>query len=288
MSQLLTAMSLALPDGTPVPLLVPRYRGIKQVDGLAGFATRTVVVPNNGRQGSRSRTRFRDDRVITLTGMVMGGAPHQPDRAWDEFFAIEAVLSQAVDTERELAYTLGFGRELVSYVRAEPLTVSASATDGSMIGYQAVLRATDPRAYEPQWITREAVPFAASAGGDTYPRTYPYTYRAPISTTVQIDNSGSVETPLILTLNGYLLNPIIRFGDREMIFRTELAQGDTIVINTRDRTVLLNNEANRRSLMDTANSRWFDAPPGLTPLQLLAEDAGDGATLTAQYRIARQ
>lgn len=288
MSQLVTAMSLALPDGTPVPLLVPGYRHIKAVDGLAGMSTRTVIVPNNGRQGSRSRTRFRDDRPITITGFTLGGGGVQPDRAWDEYWSIASAFSGAIDTDRELAYTLGFGRELVSLVRFEGDPISLNVTGGNMVPYTATLRATDPRAYEPQWITRIAVPLAGGAGGDIYPSTYPIHYRPPVSTTVQIDNPGSVETPLIITINGYLLNPIIRFGTREMIFNAEIAQGDQLVINTRDRTVLLNNESNRRSLLDTARSRWFDAPPGITPLQLLAADSQPGAGITVQYRIARQ
>lgn len=285
MSRLLTALSIQDATGSDVPLMADGARKITKASGLAGIRVRELVTARSGRHGSRNRSRNRDDAQITLDGILIGA---DPDDTWTLYDTVAGALAVAVDTDRLLKWTAGDTLTLQQQVRL-------SALDGplevgpNIIRYQAVLRGSDPNVYSQTEYTASATALSGQGGGFVAPFIAPFTVNAPPETVAGVTNNGFVDSPPIFELAGYLLNPIVRLAPGvELQLAGEIAAGDTLTIDVAQRSVLLNDAANRRSLVDTANSTWFEIPPGASTITLLASDFSAGAGLTVRWRDARE
>lgn len=97
-------------------------------------------------------------------------------------------------------------------------------------------------------------------------------------------NYGNRPAPVVFTIFGPTTNPRIYNDDTgdEMIFDITLSSDQTLVVDTRYRTVRLDG-VNRRSAL-TAPS-WFHLQPGDNHLKYFA-DSATSSTVTATYRSA--
>jgi hypothetical protein len=282
MSNLITAISLEGPDGVQVTLMQPQYRYVKRIEGLSGIRVRKAKRPRTGRNGSVDRTKLRDDAQIIITGMVRG---EDADRAWMEYDAVTRAFVGAVDTDRLLKWSAGNDRHLQMGVRLDESQAPVEVGP-DLIAYQVTLSGPDPNGYSQTLETASAVPTGGTGGGMTLPVMFPFTFDPAAGGAVAIDNTGTAPTPPLILLSGYLRNPIVRLGDYQLAFDAEIADGDTLYVNAADRTVLLNNEANRINFLRFEDSRWFDLPVGESIVTLLAEDFSGAAGIEVQYRPA--
>jgi hypothetical protein len=286
-ASLLSSLTIEDATGTQIALLAPGTRQVSKADGIQGVRVRELVVPRVGRHGSRARTRLRDDRVITLEGHCLGSTD---DQVWQEYHAISRALGDAVDTDRVLRWTLGSGLALYSRVRLTEL-VPAFEVGPRMLAYQAHLRAPDPRAYSQSTVVVIPVPVAGTTTpGLKYPYAYPSRFQVAAGggTSLAMTNLGTAPTPLVIQLTGYMLDPTVQFGDRQLVFSGTIATGDTLTISNVERPrVILNGTANRISMLVSERSRWFDLPPGRSSsMQLIARDVGAGSIISAQFQHA--
>lgn len=121
-------------------------------------------------------------------------------------------------------------------------------------------------------------------GGRTYNLIPPRAYGVNGSPgTVSIVNAGSRVTWPVLSIAGPVVNPSVRvIGGASLTTLMTVAAGQTLVIDTGARTVLLDGVTRRHFL--STDSQWFSAPPGQTDL-LYSADSGSGQ-LTVQWRDA--
>jgi hypothetical protein len=286
-SGLLSALSLDTPDG-PVTLLARGTRGVRSAEGFAGMATRVITTVRAGRHGSINRTRHRQDRQISWEGTLHGGG--DPDQAWWEYQQVARALASAQDEDRELHYTLGQGLPLFARVRLEELSAPIQVGPNA-IKYQATVRAQDPRGYSTIEQTAQTGPIAQSAtpaGTIVFPLKFPFRFSALTTGGLLVYNAGTVGTPPVIELDGYLLNPVVQLGDRRLVFAGEIAEGDTLTIDTDKRTVMLNGTANRRGLLDSVQSRWFELPPYPAVIELLPQAFAGQGGLRVRFRDAIQ
>jgi hypothetical protein len=282
MSSLITALSLEGPDGVQVTLMQPGYRNVRRIEGLAGVRVRKAKRPRTGRNGSVDRTKLRDDAQVVITGLVYG---EDADRAWLEYDTITRALVGAVDTDRLLMWSAGTSRHLQMNVRLDESQAPVEVGP-DMVAYQVILSGSDPNGYSQTLVTASAVPTGGTGGGMTFPEIMPITFSPSSGGAVAIDNTGTAPTPPTIVLTGYLRDPIVRLGDRELVFDGEIADGDELYIDVANRTVLLNGTANRINMLRFEVSRWFDLPVGGSIVTLLAEDFSGAAGIEVQYRPA--
>lgn len=282
-SAMITALSLEGPDAVDVPLLSSPYRRVERVEGLGGVRVRKAKRPRTGRHGSVDRSKLRDDAVITITGSVTG---EDADRAWLEYDAITRAFVGAVDTYRLMKWSNGTERLLQMAVKLDEMQAPVEVGP-DLVRYQVTVSGADPNGYSQALQTVSGEPLATSGGGGFVFRfTFPFHFNPSSGGNLSVTNSGTAPTPPTFLLHGYLRNPIIRLGDRQLTFEGEIAAGDTLYVNAADRTVLLDGTADRGNLLKFEETRWFDLPVGTSTVTLLAEDFGVGSGLDVQYRHA--
>jgi hypothetical protein len=100
-----------------------------------------------------------------------------------------------------------------------------------------------------------------------------------------VTNIGNRPTPPTFVVTGPVTNPVITnaTNSHTMRFTITLGAGETLTINTRDRTVYLNGVTNRRNIMTTPD--WFFLDPGVNFINYGAF-TGAGSSLQVTYRSA--
>lgn len=260
------ALTIRDPAGTDVALH-GGLRNVRDVKGLAGMAARVSVRPRIGRSGSKSVTRHREDRPVTVELQFLG---EDTQHALEDYYTLSRAVNSAVDTDRLLRWTLGT-YNLESLVRAESIEPPALVA-GRILETQIGLRAMDPRAYGQ---TERSVTGVA------------------INTTATVTNAGSVETPARFVLHGPLTGAQIierlpnglLSDDRRLRF-WDIPSGVSLTIDVDKRTVVDATGADRYDLFKAALSRWFYLAPGSPQVHLLA-NTGTG-TLDIHNRDAFQ
>lgn len=159
-----------------------------------------------------------------------------------------------------------------------------------------VRRALGSPTWTAQWVAVDPLVYSATeqsgstgrveaGSGFTSPFTPPFTLGASVSGSVRIDNDGSVAGPWTARLDGPLTNPVISNGTERLAFTAngglDLAAGEFVLLDSRDRSVLLAGTADRRLVL-SVDSRWWNLLTGENDFTLTA-DAGTG-TLTVTGR----
>jgi phage-related protein len=95
-------------------------------------------------------------------------------------------------------------------------------------------------------------------------------------TTGTVTNNGNVNTWPILTFNGPLTNPILTNTDLTESFKLNvtLASGHSVVVDTLNKTIILDGTTNANAYFDLTNT-WLSWIPGINHLTLSAS-AGTG------------
>jgi hypothetical protein len=161
---------------------------------------------------------------------------------------------------------------------------------------RAGFRVLDPLIYSggPNGLRSEEMNLPQSSGGLIIDPTAGYlTLPFCISATViagqvTIESCGTSETPAILTIYGPCVEPrvTLRVEDETaqiLHYHGTLLSGQSLVLNTRARTALLNGVVSRRGLV---SGDWFLIPPGVSEIAFSAVDYNTEARLTVEWRDA--
>jgi Phage tail protein len=186
--------------------------------------------------------------------------------------------------------TVGMAQRLVF---AKSLGLKYDLTDTArygMIPFQVQLGCEDPSIYSDPAITASGS-LAGTAGGRGYPESFPISYGVNANQSagaVAATNMGNKETDATITVYGPVVNPAVVLDQTSaaLYFNITLASTDSLVINLRSRTVLLNGTANRRGTL-SSTSQWFMLQPGTNNILFLGT-AGSGGTpsMSVSYRSA--
>jgi hypothetical protein len=96
-------------------------------------------------------------------------------------------------------------------------------------------------------------------------------------------NNGTHTAYPTITMNGPLTNPTLvdSVGGITMSFNITLAAGDQLVVNCKDRSVVLNGTVSRRNTL--AGLQWFKVPAGMSETIAFGATAGTGTATVNLY-----
>lgn len=238
--------------------------------------------------GSWSGNKFAGERIITWEGRFA------PDRTvWvDALRELRKTLCLPTGTEEyEIAVRL-HEETLIAYgaVTARSLPGDSQfATYGAKLVIQ--FTCSDPRRYMPnENLWSLAFPEVVEHG-----LIYPLSYDLDYGVTVLppdgvLVNEGNVLTPVTMVIQGPVVNPSIynqTLGVR-ISFNISLADGETLTVDTRTGTVLLNGIADRlfTRTSDSAPILSFGLSPGENEISTGASEWDAPANITFAWRDA--
>lgn len=184
-----------------------------------------------------------------------------------------------------VATTSAFRAKVWAQGTAEPAAFNVEAFDGAVTaagGFKinAVRNAGNtnvaPILSWDQAEQDEGIGFNVDFGGGALP-----------GTSFNLTNIGNRPTPVQYVIQGPCDNPIVTntTTGQSMLFITSLSASDTLTVNTRDKTVYLNGNINRRNTLQAPN--WFFLNPGVNNIAFGAASGTPGTTqLTVSYRSA--
>jgi hypothetical protein len=138
--------------------------------------------------------------------------------------------------------------------------------------------ATDPRRYSTTQQTA-STGLSTAVGGLAFPAAAPFVFGSGgTDSTMSCPNVGTFPAPWVATFTGPLVAPALTHlatGKVLNLSGANLAAGETLVVDSLARTVLLNGSASRYSWL-TSTSQWFDLDPGANSVNLTgASGAGN-------------
>lgn len=285
---MLLSLTLDDKDGNPVTLSDAAGNvGLVEVQGLIGIGP-----PRDSRRvrpqshGAIDETRFEDGRLIAL---VLEAAGPTYEAAIVNFRAVTAALLDTWESGPALLkWTEGTtGAQLQRLVRLASDVSPPIQDNAARFLFSVQLFAEDPCAYAQAATTTSGL-LSGGGGGLVAPIVFPVVFSQSFAGTLSINNMGNRKAPLVLRVYGQCVNPsvlIVETGETITLSGT-INLGDYVEIDTQTRTLLLNGVTSVGSLLDSASTRWFSAPRGISTLRLLANSYDTNASLTATYRSA--
>lgn len=308
-------LSLADKDGNDVTYHETATRCITYATGL--LAGGVAAPRTDGRRvlpqahGGIDPTKYTDGKIITLGHELTAATFAALEQDWRDVVA-------------PIQHTLDHGPALLKWTQGgddgtdlelQRLVKVAAEVDQPLEGGAKLFAFTsqffseDPRAYDQAPFEATGDPLSEGVGGGkTYPFTYTHNivagegghrvYAESSGGAVSVAVGGVKSTPPVFRLYGYALNPAIvnldtgerlQFGASVAVPSAEIANGNYLEIDVKNRTVYLNGDetVNQRNLFNPAASTWFELPPDTTTnLQLVAQDFDAGAYLYVTGRDA--
>lgn len=247
-------------------------RAVSRVEGLIGIpAVRSVVTARSDAHGSNNRTRFMDSRLITIDGEV-SGATHAA--AYAEFDTICQAFEQSLEAPALLKYQrAGGGLQLQQLVKLDGDIQPPLEEGAKLLKYQVELRAADPRAYSQTLTTVSTAACSGGAGGLSFPFQPPVLFVANTSGQASVTNAGKTGSSPLIRLYGYLSAPtlILQSTGERLAFRSDIPAGVVLTIDPFQKTIK-EGTVNRRNMLDSKNSTFWDLPSGTSTVRLLARD----------------
>lgn len=146
--------------------------------------------------------------------------------------------------------------------------------------------ATDPRIYA-NAPSSATTGLSTSSGGLTFAAAAPFVFgTGGAGSTMACPNAGTFTTPWTATFTGPLVAPTLTHvttGKAIILSGASLAAGDTLVVDSAAKTILLNGTASRYSWL-AGTSQWFDLDPGANSVNLTG--ASGAGTVTLAWRSA--
>lgn len=267
---------------------------VTNIEGLDSPEFRITDRDREGQDGGFVDVEFEKMRNIVIDGTVYAPANR-----------LEAFLD-------DLKYNYGPSNDLQPFFLIAPSTNErvvfcksrgvryswATARRTGTVEIQISLTAEDPAIYDSIPVTDDTG-LAQVVGGRGYNKAYNFGYAGLFSGTdfyvdeyvddygtaltpsdgsCHITNGGNRPTGAIIQIFGPIRNPSVVHdtSGRQLSFNIELIADQYLTIDLRNRTVRLNDSANRRHTM-LSTSRWFLLPPGENSLRLLGVDPTSGA-----------
>jgi len=236
--------------------------------------------------GLKAGDDFLGSRVVAVTMDIYGANKADMQLRTDEF-----LTAFTVGDEQALTFQLpgvaggGVGR-IMARVRKRSVRHDLDFLNG-LTRATVQLEATDPRIYiEGQSSGTAELPLVS--GGATFDATFDLAFgTAGTSGSFIAVNEGTFAAPVLLKIEGPATDPSIEnLSTGETLSLTgTIAAGSCYLINTADRTVMLNGTASRYSELD-ASSVWLQLAPGDNDLKFRADAYHADALLTATWRSA--
>lgn len=284
-----TKYTLTGPDGTVVVFndsADANYVG--QLTDISGFDSAEVrenadnlVQMDGGIHGDF----FYGRRPITMTGQCYNNAS-AAERNLKMTRLMQATNAMRADASLQWTPDGGGPTTFVRLRRQAPLRI----TGGWNKEFQISMVAADPRIYSATLYNQSVLASAGgAAGGFGFNLGFNMNFgAASVTGQMTVTNNGNAESYPIYTITGGGVNPSIYNATtgKTLSFIYTLADGETLVVDTLNRTVYLNNVTSRYGALDFSTSSWGGLVPGDNDLRLIFYSYNAGASLRVDWRDA--
>jgi hypothetical protein len=215
----------------------------------------------------------------SLMAQVEVVAAHPDETVWSDF---SRALVPGQGDELPLVFQIpgvagGISIEVGARVRRLSLPVDRSYFFGH--GSAAVeFWATDPRIYSQAATTQSVSQASVSGTGLVFPITFPLSFGGAVTGGQFVaTNAGEFAAPWTATIAGPIVNPVLEnvTTGQAIAFTISVGAGETLVVSSLDRSVLLNGTASRYSSL-VVGSSWWELAPGDNTVRL-AGTSGSGS-----------
>lgn len=242
---------------------------------LPGMRTTDVERPLE--HGVYAQTDLLTARTIELSLTVTGDT--QEDAA-TRLEALKASFEPRTEEAPLVVQLPGFGKRLIN---ARPRRCSFPMA-GSGLAHPVLVQwlCPDPRMYAVD-EQGDSVGLPTAAGGRSYDRVYDVSYGAmPLGGRIYVRNDGNVTTRPVIVIAGPVTDPVVRnlTTEQEERFSIDLASTDELVVDSVERTVMLNGTTSRLSALST-DSEFIELASGVNEITF----AGDGSDPMARLAI---
>ena len=243
-------------------------------------------VPRANQQGVFAQSEWMNGRLVVFDFWVIADNIAQAE----QLIQVAKAAFAPTPNDDVVTLTLEVTNAPTAYVLfGKPRGVTSAPANMLRRGkmrMRAEFFATDPRLYA-NVETTASTGVATAVGGLTFPALAPFVFgTAGTGGILNATNAGTFETPYSLLFTGPLVAPAV---SHEVQSRTlslsgaTLAAGETLVVNSTSKTVLLSGTASRYSWLANT-SQWFTLTPGVNSLRFTA--ASGTGTCQISYRNA--
>lgn len=263
---------------------------VQNVKGLLGFpAVRSGTFPRFGNHGAVPGKHYLPERqfVVELDYTPMDD---------DTFAANRSALMQAfgprVNPQDELPFCFWHpGSTQKLQISCRPVDYNFEVNRRFALKFpETAIRfeASDPLHYTVTQFST-SITLTPDTTGLTFPIDFPLNFGASSSNEAGLFNGGTAPANWTATIAGSIEGPRLERSDTGQeinLPNLTVPGGETLVIDSAARTILLNGTANRRQFLTKA-SRWFKLDPGATTsIRFSANGAVSGASVTFNWRWA--
>jgi hypothetical protein len=235
------------------------FTDVTSVEGLDMAPFRTQQHDREGVDGGYVDAEFETIRTITIEGQVYAAVSSTEDyldRLKANFAPTRTPQPFYFQTDKGQRVVYGKSAGF-SYPKDQNRRLG-------IFNFQVQILCEDPRIYDPNPITTTTQLQATPTVGRSFSKSYPFAYGAAVgNSSSQIVMGGNRPTPALLQINGPVVNPTIVNNDTgtTMKFNISLANGEYLLINLGNRSVLKNGTTPARSTM-TLIGTWYMLQPG--------------------------
>lgn len=225
---------------------------------------------------------FHGRRPITMTGLILNPTSilDRDQKQLKVSRATEAMRGDAI-----LDWFDAAGHRLMLKLRRQQPTRITGAWQKQ---FMLAMVAADPRIYS--YSVQSAYAAAVTASGDVgraYDKEYDTDYGPSVPTgQLLLATLGTTLTYPVLTIYGPVVNPTVSnltVGQQIQLNYT-LVAGETLVVDTLNRTVKLAGLADRYGAVDFSNTEWWGLVPDTNDIRM--GGFGSGASLVVEWRDA--
>lgn len=258
-------------DGTLLDLVSVRGLGLPEL--------RSADVPRAGAHGAFWSRSWANGRTITMEIEALASTAAVLESVWGPLRA--ALVPAAGLRVLEWGLPGQVGRRMAAECRRAEFVVDEAFSLGA--GTLLVeFYAPDPRQYASTLKTLSAG-LPTVSGGLSFPASAPFVFgSAGSGGSIAATNDGTIEAPYVAVFTGPLVAPTLTHTGQARTLSlsgASLAAGETLVLDSAARTVLLNGSASRFSWLSSL-SQWFTLEPGANALQFNAA-SGSGSCQVA-------
>jgi hypothetical protein len=245
---------------------------VTSVSGLDTAPLRTNTDEHQGTDGTYVDTPYMSMRTIVVSGTLYTD-PSDPDSLLD---------SLRTDYESNVVRPFYFQlpNKTLRYVNCQGGGLQYNIDQSRRIGstpVQFTVLAGDPYIYD--YPAQQAIAQISSAAGIGIGFNVAFNtgFGGPITTfPVAISNHGTHTAYPVITLFGPMTNPVLvdAVSGITMALSITLSSGDTLVVDCRNKSVVLNGTASRRSALTGLS--WFAVPAGGSATITLGAVSGTG------------
>lgn len=249
------------------------------VDGLGLPPIRTSSGVYSGRNGGYVSAQFYGMRLITLTGTIFSTSDATVE-------ANRQALAAAVDdTSVTVDITTNSGNLYTLTAYTDSLDMPIQRVVGQA-PFKLSLIAADPAIYDNSTSGTHTASIPLSLGGGiTWPISWtPVTWAAG-GLPVTVNNTGTIALYPKITLNDKVTSPTltnVTTGQFFFLSGFTSSPGDEIVIDMKNRTVLLNGGSILPYL--TVTSTWWQLLPGDNTIKMTSGDSSDTVTAEIEWK----